>query len=424
MITWEYIKGLPSGAVGLIAAVFIYLSLSRLIQIKEKWWAKGLMFVGCWITSFTIIYIGDWFNLPCVMALLLLVVWVTCKGSGLKRFTLGLMFACTILAFNGLYDNCIGFAAHYSQNDSFYDNMYLIGRLLFAVFLYLSIRFRKTESNFELSAPLWRLMLSLSLPPLGIMLSLILLRSPYQTLGATVIADAALFLVVMLSFAGLLRALSVLERQQRLEWESTLALQNQSYYEAMEAQQFEVRRLRHDMINHLQALLALPEQQKNDYIMGMLDNPAFVQTLSWCGDPTINAVLTVKENLIRQKGIHFSVRIDIPHALPFEKADICAIFANALDNAAENCIKLDEPLRKIHLEAKMGKGILAVKIENTCPDASVSKGQLPKTTKKDAKNHGIGLKSIQKTVNKYNGSIEIKQEKQSFILFLYLPMEI
>ncbi|MDE7405157.1 MAG: GHKL domain-containing protein, partial [Lachnospiraceae bacterium] len=40
------------------------------------------------------------------------------------------------------------------------------------------------------------------------------------------------------------------------------------------------------------------------------------------------------------------------------------------------------------------------------------------------KNHGIGLKSIQKTVNKYNGSIEIKQEKQSFILFLYLPMEI
>ena len=300
MITWEYIKGLPSGAVGLIAAVFIYLSLSRLIQIKEKWWAKGLMFVGCWITSFTIIYIGDWFNLPCVMALLLLVVWVTCKGSGLKRFTLGLMFACTIFAFNGLYDNCIGFAAHYSQNDSFYDNMYLIGRLLFAVFLYLSIRFRKTESNFELSAPLWRLMLSLSLPPLGIMLSLILLRSPYQTLGATVIADAALFLVVMLSFAGLLRALSVLERQQRLEWESTLALQNQSYYEAMEAQQFEVRRLRHDMINHLQALLALPEQQKNDYIMGMLDNPAFVQTLSWCGDPTINAVLTVKENLIRQ----------------------------------------------------------------------------------------------------------------------------
>ena len=72
----------------------------------------------------------------------------------------------------------------------------------------------------------------------------------------------------------------------------------------------------------------------------------------------------------------------------------------------------------------MGKGILAVKIENTCPGASVSKEQLPKTTKKDAKNHGIGLKSIQKTVNKYNGSIEIKQEKQSFILFLYLPMEI
>lgn len=435
---WEYIKNLPSGVLGMVAGAFIYLSLSCLIQIKEKWRHKVLMFIGCWVASFTIIYIGDLFNLPCSMVFFLIILWVACHGSGLKKITLGLMFSCTIFAFNGLYDNCIGFAAHYCKIDSFYGSMYLVGRLIFTVLLYLSIRFRKTEADFELSAPLWRLMLSLSLPPLGIMLSLILLRSPFQTLESTVIADSALFLVVMLSFAGLLRALTVLERQQRLEQENTLALLNQHYYEAMDSQQFEVRRLRHDMVNHLQALLALPAEQKNDYIMGMLDTPAFVQTLSWCGDPTINVVLTVKENLMRQNGIHFSAKIDIPHALPFEKADVCAIFANALDNSVESCIKLDKSLRKIYLESKTGKGILAVRIENTCPDASdipnssrsdfsaknrLTKEQLPKTTKTDTQNHGIGLRSIQKTVNKYSGYMEIKQEKQSFILFLYLPME-
>lgn len=279
----------------------------------------------------------------------------------------------------------------------------------------------------------------LTLPPLGIMISVILLRSPYSSLAGTVIADAALFLVVMLSFAGLLRALIVLERQQRLEQENALALLNQRYYETMEQQQFEIRRLRHDMANHLQTLLALPQQQKDDYIREMIDNPAFVQVISWCGDSTVNAVLTAKESLMRQKNIKFSAKVEIDRELPFEKADLCAIFANALDNAVEGCMNLEEPLREIHLDARLGKGILAVNIKNTCESAHAGERpaqgknmqanadpaermQLPRTTKKDADNHGFGLKSIQRTVKKYGGNMEIKRKEQSFQLFLYLPV--
>lgn len=426
----EYVRRLPSGVLGMVAAVFVYLALSCLIRIKEKRWCKVFLFLSCWQASFMIIYIGDMFNLSLSMVIFLAALWITCEGTGSKKLTLGLMFSSTIYAFNGFWDNGVGFIMHHYGKDDFYRNMYLPGRLIFAVFLYLTIRSLKVEKDFELSRPLWRLMLLLTLSPLGIMISVILFSSPYVNLASIVLADSILFLIVMLSFAGLLRALIVLERQQRLERENLLADQNQRYYEAMEQQQFEIRRLRHDLSNHLQALLALPGQERDDYIKGMLDNPALGQILTWCGDSTINAVLTTKQGLMRQKGVRFLAKVDIKEELPFEKADICAIFANALDNAVEGCMELEESLREIHLDARTGKGILAVNIQNACKSTesngskkrSAGRDMLPGTTKKDAKNHGYGLRSIQETVKKYGGSMEIERKEETFNLFLYLPM--
>lgn len=34
----EWIKQLPSGVLGMVAGVFIYLTLSCLVRVKEKWW--------------------------------------------------------------------------------------------------------------------------------------------------------------------------------------------------------------------------------------------------------------------------------------------------------------------------------------------------------------------------------------------------
>lgn len=263
MRIWEFIKILPVGICCMAAAVFVYLALSCLIRIKEKRWCKVFLFLSCLQASFMIIYIGDMFNLSFSMVIFLAALWITCEGTGPKKLTLGMMFASIIFAFNGFWDNGVGFFAHRYGKDDFYGNMYLPGRLIFAVLLYLTIRSLKVEKGFELSRPLWRLMLLLTLSPLGIMISVILFSSPYVNLASIVLADSILFLVVMLSFAGLLSALIVLERQQRLERENLLADQNKRYYEAMEQQQFEIRRLRHDLSNHLQALLSLPEQERD-----------------------------------------------------------------------------------------------------------------------------------------------------------------
>lgn len=425
MSAGESVKNLMLSGLGVAAAFFLYFVLTRLIRVKEKWWCKALLHFNCWQACIMIIFVGDIDNLSLSLLIFLLLLWITCRGTGLKKLTLGLMFSSTVYAFNGFWDNCVAYWAHIFGMDRFYADMYLAGRLFFAVVLYLTIRFRKTDKDFELSKPLWRLMLFLTFSPIGIMFSVILLTSPFVKFESVLVADSVLFLVVIVSFIGLLRALTVLEKQQRLERENLLANQNQRYYEAMEQQQFEIRRLRHDLANHLQTLLALPASQKDDYVKGMMDQPAFGQVVTWCGDVTVNAVLTAKEGLMRQKGIRFHVKADIPGELPFEKADLCAVFANALDNAVEGCGALEESMREIYLDARAGKGILAVNIKNACPVRELvpgGKGVLPGTTKKDARNHGFGLRSIQEIVKKYGGSMEIEQREGEFNMFLYLPV--
>ena len=136
--------------------------------------------------------------------------------------------------------------------------------------------------------------------------------------------------------------------------------------------------------------------------------------------------------------------IDIPVELPFDKTDLCALYANALDNAIEACLKLPKAERIINLKSKAQKGLFCLEVTNPLPSlAEISPGQIeqkpkenaymklknalqesviPSTSKSDKHNHGFGLKSINEIVERYHGSLELKAENQAFNLFLYIPL--
>lgn len=409
---------------GILPVVIFYKSLSCLIELREEWRRRFLLLFGSWFLMYMVIFIGDIVNLPPTILIFLFCFWNAGKGSGLKKLTIGLMFASIMLAFNGLCDNCIEFFVYKWSVPRF------VWRLIFALLLYLGVHKQKANRDFELAPSLWKLLLMLCMAPLGIVFSLVLLTSPFINSSTVILSNMSLFIIAIFSFVGILRSMIVLNRHQNLEQEIALAEHNKKYYEAMEQQQFEIRRLKHDLANHLQVLLSLPPNEKNKYIQKMIENPAFEKVLSYSGDATVNAVLTAKESLMRQKEIQFYAKIDIPKELPFEKPDICALFANALDNAADGCALLPVQKRQVELTARSAKGILAVEIRNTCQEFDEENKEklirytdkLPKTTKNDSVNHGYGLKSIREIVKKYHGNMELKQENGTFCLFCFLPV--
>ncbi|MDE7340142.1 MAG: GHKL domain-containing protein [Lachnospiraceae bacterium] len=365
----------------------------------------------------------------------------------MKKTAIGLLFSSTVLAFSVLRDNCL-----LNLNTFCYDRPYAIivssfSSILFTLFLFLGTRIIAPEKNYELSDNMWKLLILLTVPPLGIVLSLVLLYDidfwdAYSILyaGANYFHREymALLIISLFSFIGLLWAIVVLSRQQKLEQQNTFANINHNYYEAMEQHYFEIRRLKHDMANHLQVLSALPAQEQQAYLDSLTQNTALTQTLHYCGDATVNAVLAVKENQMNRYGIRLVYSIDIPEELPFEQTDLCALFANALDNAMEACRQSGEESRErssgeenraITLESRAQKGLFCLNVRNPIAGTgqeiqyhSLTDGSLPASSKQDRRTHGLGLKSMLEIVRKYRGEMELKTENGMAELFLYMPM--
>lgn len=399
---------------GIAAAVFTLKSVECLLPLKKGYLQKGLLLTGCFLLSAMIIFIGDLDNLPATFLIFLFCVLFCCDGSILQKITIGLMLASTAFACNALIDNT---RFHFSMTQAFL-------RLAFWIIFYLFLRHYAPEKEYQLSPSLWKLLLFLTCLPLGIVLSIVLLADEELPVPSNPMTIYYVLLALALfAFIGLLQAINVLAKQQRLEHKSRLIDVNRKYYETLEQQQFEVRRLKHDMSNHLQVLNSLPDSDKADYVNHLLKTSALSSTVQYCADQVVNAVISNKTALADSHRIEFYINANIPASLPFEKVDICTIFANALDNAIEHCAKLPDGEREIYLESHIRKGMFVLKVTNPCKENSLglSNNFLPKTSKKDALNHGYGLKSIRETVLQYHGHMEIQTEGGQFILFLYIP---
>ncbi len=396
----------------LVAYILHYLTIKRLFIIKKSLPAKFVrLFISILLIGM-VIYIGDWGNLPPTFVLYLAGIQYACEGSRIKKLTLALMLASTVFAWNALLDNIVPAHDHW-QTIPF--------RILFSILLYLIMRFRGPDAETELGKSLWRLMLFLTLPPTGIVLSIVLVpENRVAEQRWILLLYTVLLLLVLFSLVGLLWAIAVLSKHRKLEQQNFYAEMNRKYYESMKQQHFEIRRLKHDLSNHLHAISLLPAGEKEAYIADLLESPALLQRMNYCGDDTVNAVLSVKEQLMRQQNIALSLKLDIPEMLPFDNADICVLFANALDNAIESCLAFPEKQRYIELTARHQKGMLALSIKNPA-SLSIEAGHLPSTTKPDAEHHGYGLRSMEEIVNHYKGDLKIKALDGVFELFLYLP---
>ncbi len=411
------------------AAYLLLQGMKKLIVVPKKRWKQAVLWGSCWLLLAMIIYMGDWANILPTVLFFLLVIRAVCEGSVWKKAAIGLMYASTILSFNVLRDNFV--LTGYVRHDHPVVCMIIAGFLsLFAALcLYLPIRRHAPDRAYHLSDSLWKLLLLLNATPFGIVLSVVLLTTTEEERIWMEMPDGfkgynilGLLLLSLLSFIGLFQAVIVLARQQQLEEQNMLAEVNQSYYAAMEQQHFAIRRLKHDLANHLAVAVTLPEAQREDYIKSLMEDSAFGRSLQYCADPVVNAVLTVKEEQMSRYGIRLEARIDIPKELPFEKTDICALFSNALDNAGEACRRLPEAEREVSVKSRAQKGLFCLEVTN--PTVGAQKNLLLQTSKADKENHGFGLRSMKEVVERNRGAMEIRVEGERFEVFLYMPLEI
>ncbi len=184
--------------------------------------------------------------------------------------------------------------------------------------------------------------------------------------------------------------------------------------------------IRHDLKFHISTLHSLIENQKNllaiEYLSSMIESINFVDEYAKSGNAEIDAILNYKIYEAKKLQIEVALNLYIPKEMNIQTFDIIAILGNLLDNAIEATAKLKEN-KRIEINIEMEKGVLYISIANPFDGELLFKDNTLQTKHKDIENHGFGLKSVKKSIEKYDGTVTIQHQDKKFIvdILLYYP---
>lgn len=198
-----------------------------------------------------------------------------------------------------------------------------------------------------------------------------------------------------------------------------------SYKEKIELQQrnMELINLKcHDMKHQIRTLLEgqnldrefIEETQK---AISVFD--AQVKT----GNETLDTLLTQESLVCDANNIQLTVMLD-GGALSFLSVqEINSFFGNAIDNAVEYLLAVEEDKRFIRISSSRNGSIFSIRIENYCEtDLRFHRNGLPESTKEDNGYHGFGTKSIKSITQKYGGDASFAREDDLFVVTAFFML--
>lgn len=180
--------------------------------------------------------------------------------------------------------------------------------------------------------------------------------------------------------------------------------------------ELKVEGMRHDLKHHLIELKGLAELGEYDALSQYLDNmyqdlPS-AKKYSKSGVYEIDSLINY---LLEEEGASLrdvTVKVIIPDEIEVDRYKINVILGNLLQNAITAA--LDSELKSLSLHMKYFQGILLIELRNSFSKQPVFSGNNLITSKKDAENHGIGLRNVRRLVEQQKGKMDIKIEDSLF----------
>lgn len=177
-----------------------------------------------------------------------------------------------------------------------------------------------------------------------------------------------------------------------------------------------IRMFRHDMKNKLSALYMLAQKDQHEELMLRLEELTDVcnknKEYAHSGNITIDSIINYKLQKAEEKHIRITADIIVPKELTVSTFDITVVFGNLLDNAIEAVTYVED--RWIDIRTKYTKGRLIIEISNSYDGTLLRTAKGIVSRKEDKENHGMGIKSVEMTLEKYDGALQITQDDAKF----------
>lgn len=217
------------------------------------------------------------------------------------------------------------------------------------------------------------------------------------------------------------------DNQTKLEYE--LMKEKEKYskesMEIIKRSNEELREFKHDLKNYLlplqEAMETMPQSEMAKVWEKINQKIEDVQTLIQTGNSYVDSMINTKITLARSEKVDVKCTI-LSKMEGVDDLEFCSVFGNLMDNAIEAERKVIEKKEIIiFVEEKMG--YLRLEIQNKIEKSVLNENSSLNTTKKDTSSHGIGHKSIKRTMQKVGGALKYYETGDLFCAEAVFPIK-
>lgn len=217
------------------------------------------------------------------------------------------------------------------------------------------------------------------------------------------------------------------DNQTKLEYE--LMKEKEKYskesMEIIKRSNEELREFKHDLKNYLlplqEAMETMPQSEMAKVWEKINQKIEDVQTLIQTGNSYVDSMINTKITLARSEKVDVKCTI-LSKMEGIDDLEFCSVFGNLMDNAIEAERKVTEKKEIIiFVEEKMG--YLRLEIQNKIEKSVLNENSSLNTTKKDTSSHGIGHKSVKRTMQKVGGALKYYETGDLFCAEAVFPIK-
>ena len=189
------------------------------------------------------------------------------------------------------------------------------------------------------------------------------------------------------------------------------------YYDILERQNQQLMLYAHDAKNHLSAIQNLSTDPRiDDYVQKLTTQLRSYTDNCHSGNIILDVLINKYTTECELRGVSLAYDVKLCNLSEVEDIDLVAILGNLMDNALASAERSTE--KKMSLATTWRNSYSVIVITNSCDQDPVTMGEHLFTTKEDKKLHGFGLKSVRRTLKKYQGDYnwEYDSVNHSFVI--------
>lgn len=219
------------------------------------------------------------------------------------------------------------------------------------------------------------------------------------------IASVCLFISAILLFITYSNQITKDSESLQIKSELIRLQIEQSYYQILDQQNQQLMLYAHDAKKHLAAIQSLNDDpQIGNYVAQLTEQLADYTRNCHSGNKLLDVMIHKYIVDCEIRGIHFEYDVKVCNLSQVSDIDLVAILGNLMDNAVTAAAQSIEKVVTLNTVYRNAYSVII--ISNSCDNPPIKSGKNLLSTKPDARFHGFGLKSVEKTIHQYQGDFD------------------